>query len=436
MVIKLRDALKQIGVNQDTGELRIKGSSVPAEDDQRINTDSEVIILEHYLNNVSQWHPGHLKVGPSSLEIGPQIHIKDAGNILAYGLNHLSDEYRINPYYIFGESGTVDRLRSVRLIGTPNLVVDLHDGTTNHPAVYNPATEKYELIATNSFVVNFLLWKQAFRCGTTIPTAPVDIKVYVTSEAIENLGTSISLPVSFWAGCSAGDIVDFYFAAEYQGAKTPLAAASGQSYYTIFSSDAPWSLYGDATQAFGRVTGQLYQFDYLMMDNIVELISTGVETLTHDHVINTIYYVDTTLNPVEIKVYTNTLGSFQVNDSDMKFAVNNCTIKIMNADNITVDHTAVLNFPNGSYDFIYNKDDSTWYYSEVGKGKWVAISSDHTASTDFPYEPQLPDITCDACEEHAGMVKYRTDSNNSYLDMCMKTGSTTYAWVNIKTNNW
>tara|TARA_R110000751_G_scaffold9752_2_gene36010 strand:+ start:23 stop:3190 length:3168 start_codon:yes stop_codon:yes gene_type:complete len=35
-----------------------------------------------------------------------------------------------------------------------------------------------------------------------------------------------------------------------------------------------------------------------------------------------------------------------------------------------------------------------------------------------------------------GTMRYRKDANNSYVDMCMQTGSSTYAWVNIKTNNW
>jgi hypothetical protein len=36
----------------------------------------------------------------------------------------------------------------------------------------------------------------------------------------------------------------------------------------------------------------------------------------------------------------------------------------------------------------------------------------------------------------AGTLRYRTSGNNSYVDMCMQTGATTYAWVNIVQNNW
>jgi len=37
---------------------------------------------------------------------------------------------------------------------------------------------------------------------------------------------------------------------------------------------------------------------------------------------------------------------------------------------------------------------------------------------------------------NVGSIRYRTSGNNSYVDMCMQTGASTYAWVNIVTNNW
>lgn len=35
-----------------------------------------------------------------------------------------------------------------------------------------------------------------------------------------------------------------------------------------------------------------------------------------------------------------------------------------------------------------------------------------------------------------GEFRYRTDGNNSYVDVCMQTGADTYEWVNVKENNW
>lgn len=42
--------------------------------------------------------------------------------------------------------------------------------------------------------------------------------------------------------------------------------------------------------------------------------------------------------------------------------------------------------------------------------------------------------SCDSTK--TGSLRYRSDSNNSYLDMCMQTGTSTYVWINIKTNTW
>ena len=41
-----------------------------------------------------------------------------------------------------------------------------------------------------------------------------------------------------------------------------------------------------------------------------------------------------------------------------------------------------------------------------------------------------------ATASKAGTLRYRTSGNNSYVDMCMQTGSSTYAWVNIIQNSW
>ena len=49
---------------------------------------------------------------------------------------------------------------------------------------------------------------------------------------------------------------------------------------------------------------------------------------------------------------------------------------------------------------------------------------------------QLASDTASPSADKAGTFRYRTSGNNSYVDMCMQTGATTYAWVNIVQNNW
>jgi hypothetical protein len=49
---------------------------------------------------------------------------------------------------------------------------------------------------------------------------------------------------------------------------------------------------------------------------------------------------------------------------------------------------------------------------------------------------QLANDTSSPSLYKAGTFRYRTSGNNSYVDMCMQTGASTYAWVNIVTNSW
>ena len=49
---------------------------------------------------------------------------------------------------------------------------------------------------------------------------------------------------------------------------------------------------------------------------------------------------------------------------------------------------------------------------------------------------QLANDTAVASGSKVGTFRYRTSGNNSYVDMCMQTGASTYAWVNIVTNSW
>jgi len=49
---------------------------------------------------------------------------------------------------------------------------------------------------------------------------------------------------------------------------------------------------------------------------------------------------------------------------------------------------------------------------------------------------QMADDTATAVVGKVGTLRYRTSGNNSYVDMCMQTAASTYAWINIVQNNW
>lgn len=49
---------------------------------------------------------------------------------------------------------------------------------------------------------------------------------------------------------------------------------------------------------------------------------------------------------------------------------------------------------------------------------------------------QVSDDSNSAASSNVGAIRYRVSGNNSYIDMVMQTGASTYAWINIVQNNW
>ena len=49
---------------------------------------------------------------------------------------------------------------------------------------------------------------------------------------------------------------------------------------------------------------------------------------------------------------------------------------------------------------------------------------------------KVADDTDTASADKVGTIRYRTSGNNSYADMCMQTGASTYAWINLVQNNY
>jgi len=59
-----------------------------------------------------------------------------------------------------------------------------------------------------------------------------------------------------------------------------------------------------------------------------------------------------------------------------------------------------------------------------------------TGSLSITGSLQVGDNSAAASISNVGSIRYRTSGNNSYVDMVMQTGASTYEWVNIVQNNW
>jgi hypothetical protein len=73
----------------------------------------------------------------------------------------------------------------------------------------------------------------------------------------------------------------------------------------------------------------------------------------------------------------------------------------------------------------------------VGSGElYMSGSIRATSVIESESSIKVANDTTTASASNVGSLRYRSDANNSYVDMCMQTGASTYAWVNIVQNNW
>jgi hypothetical protein len=49
---------------------------------------------------------------------------------------------------------------------------------------------------------------------------------------------------------------------------------------------------------------------------------------------------------------------------------------------------------------------------------------------------KIADTSASPTANTVGSIRYRVSGNNSYIDMVMQDGATSYAWVNIVQKNW
>jgi len=89
------------------------------------------------------------------------------------------------------------------------------------------------------------------------------------------------------------------------------------------------------------------------------------------------------------------------------------------------DYSNIEIYSNGNLTAIFDAS------NRVGVG--VAVPR---AKLDVNGGVRIADDSTAASATNVGTLRYRTSGNNSYVDMVMQTGASTYEWVNIVQNNW
>lgn len=91
---------------------------------------------------------------------------------------------------------------------------------------------------------------------------------------------------------------------------------------------------------------------------------------------------------------------------------------------------------NADGDFIFTDSGTERIRFDDGTGNVGIATTSPSSKLQVNGAVQVADDTDTASASKVGALRYRTSGNNSYVDMCMQTGASTYAWVNIVQNNW
>ena len=82
------------------------------------------------------------------------------------------------------------------------------------------------------------------------------------------------------------------------------------------------------------------------------------------------------------------------------------------------------------------REDTGYALRTENASGWTLRMKGDTGNLEVSGSVKIGDDSTTASSSNVGTQRYRTSGNNSYVDMCMQTGASTYAWINIVQNNW
>lgn len=354
------------------GVVVIKGSYfTPANGDRIIIKEGNDTKFLEYNSSVEQWVLVGILVAQGSLDFGLQLSLSDLAEFPAFARKKDPGIYFVPPAVSFTEEGFFRPVAHPSPTSTKTKIV-LQTGTTNMPSTDNKLG--------NSFAVSesYISWGRYITAGNTAPISPVKYEIYEDTAPTDETKKIFErwLPISLWEGKDPGDEIFIDYLSSTDEAKTPIGLSGDASYYIQFSSENPFSLYGNGSELNASIEAQTVEVNRITQDRAEAINSDFI------HKQSTTYFVDTTSDEVTIAIEYGTLSGFKIKDAKSKFFWNSCYVEIEDQSG-SVIHTAELdNIFAKAYDFWFY--DGDWYYSEEGDGEVVKVASYHKASEDFP----------------------------------------------------
>ena len=303
-----------------------------------------------------------------------------------------------------------------------------------------------------------------------------DVGAYINALGVESVSTSDGSFIDLTPNTpTIGDVI---VTADLSATGTPGAT-------TFLRGDNSWSTPVDnnttydlgSSQQFLNVdinlTPSLGAVDTvsLIAGTNMQLVDDGSNNITINST-NTTYDLTSRQNGSNVDI---DLTGYPLGDVDRVslIAGTNVTLTHDGADNITINSTATAGIDgSGTANFIpkwQDTDTLTDSFVEVGAssldvGANISIGFVDSGPLDSEIEFYLggtqklvirstavnvanSNLTCTGYVEvgqssdtansnNTGAIRYRSDANNSYQEMSMQTGATTYAWVIIQQNTW
>lgn len=261
------------------------------------------------------------------------------------------------------------------------------------------------------------------------------VGAYINALGVETVSTTDGTFINLTPNTATiGDVV---VTADLSATGTPSATTflrGDNTWATITSGDATTYTFASGQPLAGEVNLTLAHIDEdgvtLLGTNTVKLVA-GTNINIADNGSNQITITNTASGSVDGTGTTNYVPKWQDADT-LTDSFLQATTDALTTANVSVrwDETT------DAYNLSVSVEAAERFKIESGS---VRVKNSNLISEGDVYSNGFVKVGTTAelpASEYAGALRYRSDANNSYLEVCMQTGASTYVWHVVQTYTW